>query len=464
MFGKFLRFSALLAAPLALAGAAQADQYDDRRDGERAALILFSGENFGGDVREVFETVAALPDLRFNDRARSVAVLEGQWEVCEHSDFTGKCVFIRHDVENLRRYNLNRKISSVRPIFEYTDAEHGLMFRRDRNGYIRYADNDQYGYDDHNSTYGVSNRVNVYHYGTSHDYGRFGYYNPHLGHGPYGYNYGRNYSSSYGHRGYSNRGYRRERPLRGHYGARDGAVTVYTDGNQRGASLGLNRAVSDLSRLRFNDNVSSINIRSGQWEVCEHANFRGRCEVIDASTGRLSGLRLNDNISSIRPAGTIGHTGRANRTHRGVRRGRRGDHNGNAHPRRDRRRVESLDNNVQDRVGPALMGGVNPVTRGAVRGVNRARPHREAVNNRRPRRSERLANAAPAPVQAAPRAARMGNGRSAIQAPRRQAKAAPAPVSRPAPRAQAPRQQQPRREARPNPRSPAGIRNRDRLE
>ncbi len=458
MIRKFLRISAVLAAPLALAGVANADRYDDNYSDDRAALILFSGENFGGDVREVFEPIAALPDIRFNDRARSIAVLEGQWEVCEHSDFTGRCVFIRHDVENLRYFGLNRNISSVRPIFEYTDAEHGLMFKRDRNGYIRYAEND-YDYDSRYSTHRNVRRVDVYHYGTSHDYGRFGYYNPHLGYGPYGYNYGRNYSSNYGHRNYR----RQHRPLRGHYGARNGAVTVYTDANRRGASLGLNRAVSDLSRLRFNDNVSSIDIRSGRWEVCEHANFRGRCEVIDASTGRLNGLRLNDNISSIRPAGTTGATGRRNRGDRDARRGNARD--GNLHPPHRR-----LGNNTQERVGPALMGGESETRRGNRAGTNRARPNRAVPNDRRRIRAERLRNADPAPVRSNTRAAPVGNGRNAIQAPRRQQRVAPTPAPTRQRQAQAPRQSQPRSQPqprtapRPNPRSPAGIRNRHKLE
>jgi hypothetical protein len=45
----------------------------------------------------------------FNDRARSVAVLAGQWEVCQHSDFTGRCVFLRYDVPDLAWYGHGRR-------------------------------------------------------------------------------------------------------------------------------------------------------------------------------------------------------------------------------------------------------------------------------------------------------------------------------------------------------------------
>ncbi|MEZ5998519.1 MAG: beta/gamma crystallin-related protein [Hyphomonas sp.] len=312
MLKKLLRLSAALIAPALMAGAAHAEYgYEDPayqaygadNQGE-AALILYRGENFTGEAREIYDPIYALPDLAFNDRARSVAVLAGQWEICEHSDFTGRCVFLRYDVPDLSWYGLSRQASSVRPVYEYTEAEHGLMFTRDRNGYIRYADNERYGYDDYRYGYGVSTGISVYHYGYSPEYVRYGYYDPRLGYDPYGFGWHGIYGSSY----YNT--YRRELPpLRGHYGARDGTVTLYTDSYGRGASFGLNRAVSDLSRYRFNDNVSSINIRSGTWEVCTDANFRGTCRIIDASTDRLNGIRLNDNISSIRPVGGNGYGG-----------------------------------------------------------------------------------------------------------------------------------------------------------
>lgn len=324
MLKKILRLSAALAVPALITGSAFAQTayqagYQDPAYGDPAyqgnyqdqpALILYSGENFTGEAREIYDPIDALPALAFNDRARSVAVLAGQWEVCENSDFTGRCVFLRYDVPDLGWFGMNREVSSVRPVLEYTEAEHGLMFVRDRNGYIRYVDSQRYGYDDYRYGYGVSSGISITHYGYSPDYLRYGYYDPRLGYDPYGFGWTGAYGYSSGYRGYSSGYYRRELPpLRGHYGARDGAVTLYVDSNGRGASFGLNRGIADLSRYRFNDNVSSINIRSGQWEVCTDANFRGNCQIIDASVNRLNGLRLNDNISSIRPVGSTGHPG-----------------------------------------------------------------------------------------------------------------------------------------------------------
>ena len=84
---------------------------------------------------------------------------------------------------DLRRIGLDRRITSARPIYEYTDAHHALLFERDRSGYIRYADH--YGYDDRDYRYSESRvRTDVYvHYGHTPHYRRYGYYDPGLGHG-----------------------------------------------------------------------------------------------------------------------------------------------------------------------------------------------------------------------------------------------------------------------------------------
>ena len=134
-----LTVPAVFATPSALA------EYSSRPDEAPAAIALFSEENFYGDIRDVFDPFASLKDLSFNDDTRSVAVFAGQWELCEHKDFTGRCVFITEDVSDLGWFGLAGRVTSVRPIYEYTQAAHGLMFTRDRYGYIRYAHEETYG-------------------------------------------------------------------------------------------------------------------------------------------------------------------------------------------------------------------------------------------------------------------------------------------------------------------------------
>lgn len=181
------RIALTLSLPVAagLSAVAQEGYYDDGQP--PAAIALFTSENFYGDVREAFDPFASMHDLAFNDRARSAAVLAGQWELCEHANFTGRCVFIREDVADLSWFGLQGRVSSIRPVFEYTEAQHGLMFTRDDHGYIRYAHNEAYGYDTWNYGYSSSVRLSTQHYGYSPDYWRFGYYDPRWGYDPYGF-------------------------------------------------------------------------------------------------------------------------------------------------------------------------------------------------------------------------------------------------------------------------------------
>ena len=74
-----------------------------------------------------------------------------------------------------------------------------------------------------------------------------------------------------------------------------------------GRALPLNYGIANLAAAGFNDNVSSIQIRSGAWQVCTDPDFRGRCEVISRTIPELGDYRLNDTISSIRPVGGSGY-------------------------------------------------------------------------------------------------------------------------------------------------------------
>jgi len=78
-----------------------------------------------------------------------------------------------------------------------------------------------------------------------------------------------------------------------------GELTLFTDTDFRGARLTVERDAPDLNRIGFNDRASSIIVRSGVWQVCEHANFGGFCA--EFGPGEYRSLpRFNDSISSVR--------------------------------------------------------------------------------------------------------------------------------------------------------------------
>ncbi len=78
-------------------------------------IDLYEREGFQG---RSFTTVQPVPDFRrngFNDRASSVVVTGGRWEVCSDANFGGPCTVLRPgQYPSLSALGLNDRISSVR--------------------------------------------------------------------------------------------------------------------------------------------------------------------------------------------------------------------------------------------------------------------------------------------------------------------------------------------------------------
>ncbi|MES2299829.1 MAG: beta/gamma crystallin family protein [Pseudomonadota bacterium] len=97
---------------LALAGAALA-----LANQAVAQVTLYEHEGWRGRAVSANEAVPDLSRYGFNDRASSVVVEHGQWEVCEDADFRGRCMVLRHgSYESLRGMGMNNRISSMRPL------------------------------------------------------------------------------------------------------------------------------------------------------------------------------------------------------------------------------------------------------------------------------------------------------------------------------------------------------------
>ncbi|MEO8314549.1 MAG: beta/gamma crystallin family protein [Pseudomonadota bacterium] len=82
-----------------------------------ADITFYEGEDFRG---RAFTTEQQSADFRrsgFNDRASSVIVDSGRWEVCEDSGFRGQCVILREgSYDSLKRMGVNNQVSSARRI------------------------------------------------------------------------------------------------------------------------------------------------------------------------------------------------------------------------------------------------------------------------------------------------------------------------------------------------------------
>ena len=200
-------------------------------------ISLYSDPGFRGAQVTVRSTDPNFVHRGFNDRASSIVVHSGAWEVCEHKDFGGQCsVLERGEYPTLGR--LNDIISSVREV-------------DDRSG----------------------NR------------------------GDYGGGYGGDRRD----RGYrDDRGDRRDdwRERRGE-DRRGPPVELYAGRNFGGDRVVLAGDVRSLRSKDFNDRAGSLVVREGEWEVCEHDNYRGRCRVF--GPGRYPAVEgLNNQASSVR--------------------------------------------------------------------------------------------------------------------------------------------------------------------
>jgi uncharacterized protein YcfJ len=82
-----------------------------------AQITFYEGEGFRGRAFTTERPVWNLERFGFNDRASSVIVDRGRWEVCEDARFEGRCVVLRHgSYDSLAGLGLNHRISSVRPL------------------------------------------------------------------------------------------------------------------------------------------------------------------------------------------------------------------------------------------------------------------------------------------------------------------------------------------------------------
>ena len=76
-------------------------------------------------------------------------------------------------------------------------------------------------------------------------------------------------------------------------------VVMFAGPSFQGQQVELSQDVRAMSDVGFNDRATSLIIREGRWEFCEHADFRGECVVL--GPGRYDMLdRMNNRISSMR--------------------------------------------------------------------------------------------------------------------------------------------------------------------
>ncbi|MBQ0937306.1 beta/gamma crystallin-related protein [Ideonella paludis] len=292
---------------LAAVAQAQAAGWNDDRN---APVVVYEHAGGAGRALNVTGNMPNLDAVGFNDEISSIEVRRGQWLFCEHADFRGKCITLgpgRHSIETY----FNDAISSIRmadggnsgwnnnggwstgnvmgavTIYEHIDsggrslAVNGPMTDLSRNGF-------------NDSVSSVDIRQGSWQFCSDADFGGRCIT---LGPGRHNIDALMNDEISSIRQVAGNGGYGQG----GSYGG-SAAVTLYQHIDFRGSSAQINGAAVDLSQQGFNDQASSIEVRSGRWEFCMDANFAGQCFVLGVGRHAVPS-QFNDKISSVRPVG-----------------------------------------------------------------------------------------------------------------------------------------------------------------
>jgi beta/gamma crystallin len=99
-----MKRTALAAALLFVAAAASA-----------ADLTLYGRPDFHGREYRANQSIPNLANSGFNDRASSVVIRDGVWQLCDDAYFRGQCVTLQPGrYPSLREIGLNNRVSSAR--------------------------------------------------------------------------------------------------------------------------------------------------------------------------------------------------------------------------------------------------------------------------------------------------------------------------------------------------------------
>jgi hypothetical protein len=257
----------------------------------------------------------------FNDRASSLVIDSGRWEVCTDADFKGSCVVLLPGEYATLDITLNNRISSAREIGTYGERRGAYgdwgggsiqLFGRPAFGgrnLVLEADAPSLArsnFDDRASSVVVSRGTwelcsQPEYRGDCRTYppGRYG---------DLGYGMAHEISSARLVRPVS------EAPVVLRPGQAlppdaPARAVLFAERGLRGTSLAVAGPVNDLSRSNFDDNAQSMYIESGTWVVCRDSYYRGECRTF--GPGRyddFQALNFLRGASSLRPTSAVAST------------------------------------------------------------------------------------------------------------------------------------------------------------
>lgn len=102
----------------------------------QAQVSLYDREGLRGRVFNTGREVRNLTRAGFDDRASSVIVEHGKWEVCDDANFRGQCMVLHSGTyESLAAMGMNDRISSVRRVADNGRYDNEVMDSAQGEGY-----------------------------------------------------------------------------------------------------------------------------------------------------------------------------------------------------------------------------------------------------------------------------------------------------------------------------------------
>jgi hypothetical protein len=293
------RFARVALAGALLAGAASAAAQD---------ISFFEQPDFGGRRFNANNSVSNLAELGYNDRASSLVVRSGSWQVCSDAYFRGRCVTLPPgEYRNLAQIGLSNQISSARELGFAPAPGPGPGPAPGPGGPVSVTLYQDYGFSgpslDVNQAVPNLSRSNfndrarsiVVHGGVWEVCRDDGF---------------RDSCQSYGPGRHANLGYLAGeassiRPVGGGSPGGEGGwgggarVVLYEQPNFGGRRIAVNQEfLPNLASTGFNDRASSLRVERGYWMFCTDAGFQGTCRTFGPGDYAQLPPGLNNSISS----------------------------------------------------------------------------------------------------------------------------------------------------------------------
>jgi hypothetical protein len=86
----------------------------------------------------------------------------------------------------------------------------------------------------------------------------------------------------------------------GYGGPPSTGLIVYENPDYRGLRFEVADSITDLYSSGLDDQITSVRVLRGSWQLCTGRDFSGQCWTIEADNPNLKALGANDKVSSIR--------------------------------------------------------------------------------------------------------------------------------------------------------------------